>query len=173
MTTLAYGCVAAGGRTFADPKVIGRKPPGASKVFNNYRLIYPVTLNDDEIAALIESFKEASVLVKNAGFDAVKIHAGHGCLLSQFLSPYTNRRNDRWGGSAEKRCCLPASVVEAVRAAVGEDFPILVKMNVSDGISGGLEIEGAPLKRLRHLRRPEQQPLSPAAVLLRRLHSCL
>ncbi len=131
------------GGYFADPKVIGRKPLGASKVFNNYRLTYPVSMGDEEIAALIDSFKAASVLVKEAGFDAVEIHAGHGYMLSQFLSPYTNRRNDRWGGSAKKRCRFPASVVEAVRAAVGKDFPILVKMNVSDGISGGLEIEEA------------------------------
>ncbi len=181
MTTLAYGCVAAEGRTFADqivispesvpglkkladavhnegsaisiqlthggyfadPKVIGRKPPGVSRVFNNYRLRYPVPMDDDDIIALIDAFKTASLLVKDAGFDAVEIHAGHGYLLSQFLSPYTNRRDDRWGGSPEKRRLLPVSVVEAVRAAVGGDFPVVVKMNVSDGISGGLELEEA------------------------------
>ncbi|MCK5737105.1 MAG: NADH:flavin oxidoreductase [Spirochaetaceae bacterium] len=181
MTTLAYGCVAPEGRTFADqivikpesvsglkklvdavhregaaisiqlthggyfadPKVIGRKPLGASKVFNNYRFTYPVPMSPGDISAVIESFGTASKLIRDAGFDAVEIHAGHGYLLSQFLSPYTNHRNDDWGGSPENRRRLPVAVIEGVRRAVGTDFPILVKMNVSDGISGGLEIDEA------------------------------
>jgi len=181
MTTLAYGCVAPEGRTFADqivigpeavpglrkltdavhnegsavsiqlthggyfadPGVIKRKALGASKVFNNYRLRFPEPMGFQDISAVIDSFRNAAILVKEAGFDAVEIHAGHGYLLSQFLSPYTNRRNDDWGGSPERRSRFPSAVVEAVRAAVGGDFPVLVKMNVSDGISGGLEIEDA------------------------------
>jgi len=181
MTTLAYGCVAPEGRTFADqivigpetvpglkqladavhsegsavsiqlthggyfadPGVIKRKALGASKVFNNYRFAFPSPMDTRDISAVIDSFRSAAILVKEAGFDAVEIHAGHGYLLSQFLSPYTNRRDDDWGGSPEKRRRLPSAVVESVRAAAGGDFPVLVKMNVSDGISGGLELEEA------------------------------
>lgn len=131
------------GGYFADPKVIGRRPLGASRVFNNFRLTSPEPMGSAEINAVIEAFGNAAHLVRRAGFDAVEIHAGHGYLLSQFLSPYTNRREDDWGGSPEKRSRFPAAVIGSVRKAVGEDFPILVKMNVSDGISGGLEIDEA------------------------------
>ncbi len=131
------------GGYFADPKVIKRKSMGASRVFNNYRFTYPHPMDSNEISALIESFGNAAGLVREAGFDAVEIHAGHGYLLSQFLSPYTNRRNDEWGGSPENRSRFPASVIKAVRMAVGENYPVLIKMNVSDGISGGLEIDEA------------------------------
>ncbi len=78
-----------------------------------------------------------------AGFDAVEIHAGHGYLLSQFLSPWTNHRKDRYGGSLENRLRFPASVVSAVRRVVGPDFPVLVKMNVEDGFKSGLRIDEA------------------------------
>lgn len=131
------------GGYFADPKVIGRRPLGASKVFNNFRFTSPDPMNPAEITSVIDAFGNAAHLVREVGFDAVEIHAGHGYLLSQFLSPYTNRRDDDWGGSPEKRLRFPAAVIESVRKAVGEDFPILVKMNVTDGISGGLEIEEA------------------------------
>jgi len=131
------------GGYFADPRAIGRKPLGVSKVFNNYRMTFPEPMDAGDITDVIDSFKQAALLVKKAGFDAVEIHAGHGYLLSQFLSSYTNRRNDEWGGTMEKRCRMPVAVIEAVRTAVGRDFPIIVKMNLSDGISGGLEIEDA------------------------------
>ena len=131
------------GGYFADPKVIGRRPLGVSKVFNNFRFTSPDPMNSAEITSVIDAFGNAAHLVREAGFDAVEIHAGHGYLLSQFLSPYTNRRDDDWGGSPERRLRLPVAVIESVRKAVGEDFPVLVKMNVRDGISGGLEIEEA------------------------------
>jgi 2,4-dienoyl-CoA reductase-like NADH-dependent reductase (Old Yellow Enzyme family) len=131
------------GGYFADPKVIGGKPKGASKVFNNYRMTSPVPMDSIEISKVVESFGNAASLVQEAGFDAVEIHAGHGYLLSQFLSPYTNRREDKWGGTADKRCRLPAEVIRQVRAVLGRDFPILVKMNVTDGIKGGQEIDDA------------------------------
>jgi 2,4-dienoyl-CoA reductase-like NADH-dependent reductase (Old Yellow Enzyme family) len=89
---------------------------------------------------VIGAFGDAAALVKDAGYDVVEIHAGHGYLLSQFLSPYTNRRTDSWGGSPEARRRLPAEVVKRVRETLGPGFPVLVKMNVSDGIPGGLEI---------------------------------
>jgi 2,4-dienoyl-CoA reductase-like NADH-dependent reductase (Old Yellow Enzyme family) len=73
----------------------------------------------------------------------VELHAGHGYLLSQFLSPWTNRRRDRYGGSLENRLRFPAEVVRRVRAAAGPDFPVLVKLNQRDGFPGGLELEEA------------------------------
>ncbi len=133
------------GGYFVDPKVIGGTPMGASKVFNNYRMTSPKPMGLEDIKKVVGAFGTASALVKDAGFDAVEIHSGHGYLLSQFLSPHTNLRDDEWGGSPEKRSRLTADVIRKVRNSVGEAFPVLVKMNVSDGIKGGLEIDDAAL----------------------------
>ena len=78
-----------------------------------------------------------------AGFDAIEVHAGHGYLLSQFLSPWTNRRKDEYGGPLENRLRFPASVIEHVRRVVGPGYPVLVKMNCEDGFKGGLYIDEA------------------------------
>ena len=82
----------------------------------------------------------AASLVRDAGFDAVEIHMGHGYLLSQFISPALNKRRDTYGGCLENRLRLPLQVLAAVRSAVGRDFPILAKLNLSDGFKGGLDI---------------------------------
>jgi 2,4-dienoyl-CoA reductase-like NADH-dependent reductase (Old Yellow Enzyme family) len=78
-----------------------------------------------------------------AGFDAVEIHAGHGYLLSQFLSPWTNNRKDKYGGSLENRLRFPVSVIRHVRDVVGEGYPVIVKMNCDDGFKNGLNIDEA------------------------------
>ncbi len=89
------------------------------------------------------AFVGAARQAREAGFDAVEIHAGHGYLLSQFLSPFTNRRRDGWGGALESRLRFPADVVRRVRDALGPDFAVLVKTNLSDGFKGGLELDDA------------------------------
>jgi 2,4-dienoyl-CoA reductase-like NADH-dependent reductase (Old Yellow Enzyme family) len=76
-----------------------------------------------------------------AGLDAVELHFGHGYLVSQFLSPFTNRRTDRFGGSLENRSRLAVEVLRAVRGAVGPEFPVLLKVNLRDGFPGGLEVD--------------------------------
>ena len=73
-----------------------------------------------------------------AGFDAIEIHAGHGYLLSQFLSPWTNNRKDEYGGSLENRLRFPVSIIKHVREVVGPGYPIMIKMNCEDGFKGGL-----------------------------------
>jgi 2,4-dienoyl-CoA reductase-like NADH-dependent reductase (Old Yellow Enzyme family) len=98
-------------------------------------------MGEREIAEVIGDFGRAAELAREAGFDAVEIHLGHGYLLSQFLSPATNRRRDRWGGSLEGRLRLPLAVLRRVRQAVGPEFPILAKTNLRDGFRGGLELE--------------------------------
>lgn len=129
------------GGFFADPKVIGGKPMGASKKFNNYRMTACRPMEDEDIQRVIDDFGEAARAAQSAGFDAVEVHAGHGYLLSQFLSPWTNQRDDEWGGDPERRAAFPAAVVRRVREAVGSKFPILVKMNNEDGFEGGIVIE--------------------------------
>mgnify|MGYP000848869496 FL=1 len=128
---------------FSNPREIGRRPLGASVKFCLFRLSLCQSMSEAQINEKIEDFGRAAEMAKGAGFDAVEIHAGHGYLLSQFLSPWTNHRRDQYGGSLENRLRFPLAVIRRVRQAVGEDFPILIKMNVSDGIRGGLELDEA------------------------------
>ncbi|WP_047260431.1 NADH:flavin oxidoreductase/NADH oxidase [Corynebacterium uterequi] len=94
----------------------------------------PRELNRDEIRALPDHFAAAARRAVEAGFDAVEIHAAHGYLLHQFLSPLSNTRTDSWGGSFDNRTRLIRLVVTAVRAAVGEDIPVLVRLSATDWV---------------------------------------
>jgi 2,4-dienoyl-CoA reductase-like NADH-dependent reductase (Old Yellow Enzyme family) len=128
---------------FSNKNVIGRRPIGASRKFCTFRYAFAHAMTEEEIERVTGDFANAAALAMKAGFDAVEIHSGHGYLLSQFLSPYTNQRQDRYGGSLENRMRFPASVIKRVRETVGPDFPILIKMNLSDGFKGGLELDEA------------------------------
>jgi 2,4-dienoyl-CoA reductase-like NADH-dependent reductase (Old Yellow Enzyme family) len=97
--------------------------------------------NSEDIAKIISDFSEAAVRAKQAGFDAVQIHAAHGFLLSQFLSPAYNNRTDRYGGPLENRARLLLEVVQGVRKAVGAGYPVLVKINSEDFLDGGMTRE--------------------------------
>jgi 2,4-dienoyl-CoA reductase-like NADH-dependent reductase (Old Yellow Enzyme family) len=98
-------------------------------------------MTEKEITATVQSFAEAARRAKSAGFDAVQIHGAHGYLVSQFLSPLTNRRTDGYGGSLENRARFFKAVAAAVRKAVGEAMPVLVKLGVTDNEEGGLTVE--------------------------------
>ncbi|MBN1368024.1 MAG: NADH:flavin oxidoreductase [Dehalococcoidales bacterium] len=98
-------------------------------------------MSDSDIEALINTFAQAAVRAKEAGFDAVQLHGAHGYLLSQFLSPLTNRRNDRWGGNIENRSRFHLEVIRRIRQAVGRDYPLLIKFGVRDESDDGLSIE--------------------------------
>ena len=87
------------------------------------------------------TFGNAVNLARKAGFDAVEVHAGHGYLISQFLSPYTNHRKDEYGGSLENRMRFMDMVMEEVMKAAGNDMAVFVKMNMRDGFKGGMEID--------------------------------
>ena len=128
---------------FASPSVIGRRPLGASRKLCLFRMSFCREMTEADIAEKVDNFASAARLARDAGFDAVEIHAGHGYLLSQFLSPWTNHRGDRYGGSLENRCRFPVEVVGRVRAELGPDYPILVKMNLVDGMAGGLQVDDA------------------------------
>ena len=93
-----------------------------------------------DINGKVGDFVSAARLAQAAGFDAVEIHAGHGYLLSQFLSPWTNRRRDAFGGEVTSRLKFPIEVIEKTRDIFGENFPILVKMNQYDGMKAGVSI---------------------------------
>ena len=103
----------------------------------------PVQLSSEEIKLLVRQFGESARRAREAGFDAVQIHAAHGYLINQFLSPLTNRRVDDYGGSPGNRCRFLLEVYHCVRSEVGSDFPVLVKLNGSDKLEGGFDLEGA------------------------------
>jgi 2,4-dienoyl-CoA reductase-like NADH-dependent reductase (Old Yellow Enzyme family) len=98
-------------------------------------------LTDVEIEAIIGDFASASRRAVEAGFDAVQIHGAHGYLLSQFLSPLSNHRTDRWGGSPERRRRFHLEVVAGVRRAVGSGFPVLIKFGIQEDREGGLTLD--------------------------------
>ncbi|MEZ5742527.1 MAG: FAD-dependent oxidoreductase [Sphingomonadaceae bacterium] len=101
-------------------------------------------LDKDDIALVVSQFGEAARRAKEAGFDGIEIHSGHGYLLSSFISPVTNTRTDEYGGSLENRMRLTLEVLASVRAAVGPDFPVWVKLDTREvGKDGGITIEDA------------------------------
>jgi 2,4-dienoyl-CoA reductase-like NADH-dependent reductase (Old Yellow Enzyme family) len=128
---------------FANSRVIGGRPFGASRRFNTYGLSFARPMREEDLARTIADFATAARLAVESGFDAVELHFGHGYLVSQFLSPFTNRRRDRWGGSLDNRLRLAVEILRAVRAAVGSGPAILAKINLRDGFVGGLEIDEA------------------------------
>lgn len=95
----------------------------------------------EEIVGVVEQFAAAATRVKRAGFDGVELHSAHGYLLNQFLSPVTNKRTDEYGGDLLGRIRLHLEVIAAVREAVGEDYPVLLRLGARDYLDGGTSIE--------------------------------
>jgi 2,4-dienoyl-CoA reductase-like NADH-dependent reductase (Old Yellow Enzyme family)/thioredoxin reductase len=100
-------------------------------------------LSQEDIDCYVENFAEGARRVKEAGADAVELHACHGCLVSTFLSPATNRRTDQYGGSIENRVRFARRIVERIRENVGAEFPLLVRINADDDVDGGVTIDEA------------------------------
>ncbi len=125
----------------ADPKLIDAKPVGPSPVRDKMSLVKPRQMTEKEIVKTIDDFGEGARRVKEAGFDGVQIHGAHGYLINQFLSAYTNRRKDEWGGSIENRMRFLVEVFQAMRSRVGPDYPILIKINAEDFAKTGVHPE--------------------------------
>ena len=100
----------------------------------------PQALDEGGIAGIVAAFAQGARRAMRVGFDLVEVHAAHGYLLHQFLSPLSNRRNDAWGGALEGRMRLPLAVVRAVRAAIPEGMPLLVRISATDWVEGGWEV---------------------------------
>lgn len=122
-------------------KICGCTPISASTGFNLYSPTFVRGMHQSEIAAMAKAFGQAIHLAREAGMDAVEVHAGHGYLISQFLSPYTNHRKDEYGGSLENRMRFMKMCMEEVMKAAGSDMAVLVKMNMRDGFKGGMETD--------------------------------
>ncbi len=119
----------------------GGTPVGASGGFNLYSPTWSRALRRDELPQLARAFGDAVRTARDAGFDCVEVHAGHGYLISQFLSPFTNHRRDEYGGSLENRMRFMKMCLEEAMKAAGSDMGVIVKTNMRDGFKGGLEIE--------------------------------
>jgi 2,4-dienoyl-CoA reductase-like NADH-dependent reductase (Old Yellow Enzyme family)/thioredoxin reductase len=120
------------GQQLVAPSAIPCLPTGAEM---------PRELTVEEIEVLIGKFVLGATITKAAGFDAVEIQGAHGYLITQFMSPYTNKRTDEYGGDLEGRMKFALKIIEGVRLAVGPDFPIIFRMNGDEYIEGGLTLE--------------------------------
>lgn len=121
--------------------ICGCLPVGASSGFNLYSPTFVRGLRADELPEMAKAYGLSVCLAREAGFDAVEIHAGHGYLISQFLSPSTNHRKDEFGGTLANRMRFMEMVMEEVMKAAGNDMAVLVKMNMRDGFRGGMELD--------------------------------
>jgi len=126
------------GEQALSPSAIALNIPGFSKMFAQ-----PKAMTEADILDVIERFASTATLAEQAGFTGVQIHAAHGYLLSQFLSPLVNQRTDQWGGSLENRARLVFAVVKAVRDAVSEKFCVSIKINSADFQKGGFDAQDA------------------------------
>lgn len=136
-----------GGRIFAELSHAGSQslipeivPLAPSIVPNAIFARPPVEMTEPDIEEAIASFATAASRAQRAGFDGVHLHSGNGYLLSQFNSPFANRRDDNWGGDAGRRARFIVEVFRAVRRATGADFPISARLGLADAVAGGLEL---------------------------------
>jgi 2,4-dienoyl-CoA reductase-like NADH-dependent reductase (Old Yellow Enzyme family) len=117
---------------FGNPEVSGIPVIGPSAMVNQANGLTVRELSSDEILEHIDDYIQAGRRAIEAGFDAVQLHGAHGWLISAFLSPVTNRRQDQWGGSAEKRAAFAVRISEGLRKMAGPDFPLFIKLGLKD-----------------------------------------
>lgn len=127
----------------------GRAGLAPSRVFAPQAMKFTRAIGEADIARVTSDFGRAARLAVSAGFDSIELHFGHGYLISAFLSPRLNRRSDRFGGSVENRARFARQVAAAVREAVGDRAAVIAKLNMADGVRGGLWLdESVPVARL-------------------------
>jgi 2,4-dienoyl-CoA reductase-like NADH-dependent reductase (Old Yellow Enzyme family) len=119
----------------------GRVGLAPSRVFALQAMKFTRAATADDIARVVGEFAAAARIAVAAGFDAVELHFGHGYLPSAFLSPRLNKRRDQWGGTVENRARLARGIATAVRAEVGDRVAVIAKLNMADGVRGGLEVD--------------------------------
>ncbi len=124
----------------ADPDLTGQTPLGPS-IMSGEGMPNCREMTGDDFQMVAEAFGRAAARAQKAGFDGVQMHAAHGFLLSEFLSPFYNRRNDQYGGNVANRARLLLEVTRNIRDKVGDGFPVMVKMNSEDFVTGGLTVE--------------------------------
>ena len=130
----------------------GRQPVSASNVTCRVIGEEPRALSTEEVEGMVKKFVTGAVIAQKAGIDGVEIHAAHGYLVSQFLSPYTNKREDKYGGSFEGRMRFITEIIMGIKAYCGPKFPISVRMNGSDFLEGGID-EAESIKMAKYLEQ--------------------
>jgi len=138
-----------GGRECSS-EITGFQPIAPSNLISRFRgftrkVEIPREMSIEEIEIIVSKFGDAAKRAKESGFDAVEIHGAHGYLISQFLSPYSNKRTDRYGGDVVKRATFLLEIIQDIRKKVGSDYPIFLKMNINDYVEGGITPEEAKL----------------------------
>lgn len=123
------------------PSLLGQTPIAPSAVDEPTLKLTPRVMEHGEVWEMINSFASAARRAHQAGFDGVQIHAAHGYLVNEFLSPHTNRRDDYWGGDEERRFHFLEEIMVAIRQEAGDGFPVMVKLNATDAVYGGLDVE--------------------------------
>lgn len=123
----------------ADPTLAGGELLAPSEHRSPNRSVTARRMTEAEISRVVGQFAAAASVAVAAGFDAIELQFGHGLLISQFLSPAINRRDDRWGGSVDNRARLAIEIIRVVRSVIGSARALIVRHNIEDGFSGGLE----------------------------------
>lgn len=129
------------GHAGAVAAATGRRGLSPSPIFSPAAMRRTRAVTADDLARITQDFARAARVVADGGFDAIEVHLGHGYLLSEFLSPHLNRRTDAFGGSIENRARFPRDVLRAVRDAVGHRLAVTAKLNMTDGVPGGLWLD--------------------------------
>ena len=138
---LVFQLMHAGGQTTTE--FTGLEVIGPSAVVNPSHNAVPREMSLADIRRVIADFGRAAARAREAGFDAVQMHGAHGYLINQFLSPLVNQRTDEYGGNTENRARFAIEVYKAVRSSVGDDYPVLIKLNSEDCVEGGLSLADA------------------------------
>jgi 2,4-dienoyl-CoA reductase-like NADH-dependent reductase (Old Yellow Enzyme family)/thioredoxin reductase len=139
---IAFQIMLAGTR-LSESHLPGAVPVAPSAIPHIPTGVVPHELSEEEIEDFIESYGQAGKRAVASGFDAVDVHGAHGYFINQFCSPFYNKRNDRFGGSPQRRAAFACEIVQRVRKYVGPDFPILYRLQADDFIEGGIKVEEA------------------------------
>ncbi len=124
----------------SDASITGMEPMGPS-VMENESGPFCKAMTGQDIGRMVSDFGHAAIRAREAGFDGIQLHAAHGYMMSQFLSPFYNRRSDGYGGSIANRARIVLEILQKVQAEVGIDYPVMIKMNSEDFVGGGLSID--------------------------------
>lgn len=121
--------------------ITGRRPVAPSPVQDPTQKETPKELTNEEVRELVEKFAQAIRRCKEAGYDAIELHGAHGYLINQFMSPFSNKRTDEYGGNFMNRLRFPIQIIERAKALVGEHYPIIFRISADEMVEGGLTIE--------------------------------
>ncbi len=121
----------------------GEQPVAPSAIADPIIRVEPKELSKIEISGIVESFAKAALRAKEAGFDAVEVHGGHGYLISEFMSGYANKREDEYGGSIEGFARFPQEIIKGIKEAVGDDYPVFFRISANEGVKDGRDVKGS------------------------------